>query len=152
MTAWVIGTTSPFLFASLFGVDGKTPPIATFIAAEILSEIVAGIARLWAGANAYRTLWRRDAFLNELGRPPGRGEVGAFLGRQRAWTLAGAVAMTIVAAASVPLSAKFWGTYGLSVAGPAMSVGWLVAEVALGLWLARQMRAGHEAQDAGFAG
>lgn len=145
LTAWVIGTTSPLLITSMFGINGEMPPVSTLIAAEVLSEIVAGAARLWAGANAYRLLWRRDALLNEIGRPPRRGFVGAFLAKQRTWTLVGGIAMTLVAIGSVPLSAEFWKDYGLQNVAPAVSVGWLVAEVLLGMWLGRQMRAEHDA-------
>lgn len=140
MTAWVVGTTSPFLIASMLGVDAEAPVVSTLIAAEVLSEIIAGVARLWAGANAYRLLWRRDAVLNEVGRAPKHGAVGTFLAKQRTWTVVGGIVMAIVAVGSVPLSAEFWREYGLGTVAPAMSLVWLVAEVLLGMWLGRQMR------------
>lgn len=146
LTAWVVGTTSPLLIASMMGVDSKTPVVTSLIAAEVLSEIVSGIARLWAGANAYRLLWRRDSLLSEIGRPPKRGAIGAFLAKQRTWTIVGAIAMSLVAVGSIPIAADFWKDYGLRYAGPAISTGWLMAEVLLGMWLGKQMRAEQPAE------
>lgn len=142
LLVWLGALLSPVILASLFSTGDDWVPASVLVGVSVVSEIIAGSARLWAGVNATRLLWKRDATRLELvpGLRP-RFSVERFVSRQRVWGVAGAALMGIFTAVGIPLTASLWAEYGLTFVGPLMTVVWFGAEVLLGIWLDVRMRA-----------
>lgn len=143
MAAWMLALASPLVVSSLFGQTGASAQAASaVIAATVVSEVVAGAARIWAGVNANRLVWRRETRRLDFvqGSKP-RFTVARFSSRQRIWALWGLVIVGVGTVASAPFTEPTWREYGLSYVGASMPVMWLAAEIVLGRWLDVRMRA-----------
>lgn len=141
LMAWFIAVMGPLLVFSMAGAVGENVPLDALLTATVISEVVTGLCRLWAGSNANAGLWRRDMVLLDL--VPGyqsRISVQKFVRRQKTWAIVGAVFVPFTALVLVPLEAKVWSEYGLTYVGAALPMVWLVAEIGLGLWLDARLR------------
>ncbi|HSK47427.1 MAG TPA: hypothetical protein VLA05_05410 [Coriobacteriia bacterium] len=141
MATWLIALASPLFFGSLVGSGEAGTPTSTIIGVVVLSEIVAGVARLWAGSNANRLLWQREATrLAVLPDSKPRFNLGKFASRQRLWALWGSIIVIVGALGSIPFTSEVWREYGLTYVGALMPVVWLAVEIVLGLWMDVRMR------------
>ncbi len=142
MLVWLGVLVSQLLIATVFDTGSTLASTTAVISASVISEMLGGAARLWAGLNATALVWKREAFRLEMvpGMAP-RFSVERFESRQRVWAIVGAVLIGVLAVASVPVTAVVWADYGLTLVGPAMSLVWLGAEILLGFWLNARMRA-----------
>jgi len=142
VSAWLLAALTPIVLALMFATEGRTTlPFTTFVGIAVVSEMVAGLTRLWAGANANRLLWRREALRLELvptSQP--RFSTERYSARQRNWVLWGGALMLIGTAVGVPLAIPTWQEYGLTYVGAFMPLVWLAAEVMLAFWLDVRMR------------
>lgn len=137
---WALALMAPLLLASLVG--GASSLLSNVILLSVASEIAAGVARLWAGANANRMLWRRDAMrLQVLTSARPRFTVERYKARQRLWTIWGAVIVGVSSVVAVPFMGMMWQEYELTYVGGVMPLVWLAAEVLLALWLDARVRA-----------
>jgi hypothetical protein len=139
--AWAVAIGAP-LVMSLVVPTGENAPVANIIGVTVAAELVSGLARLWAGANANRLLWARETLRLQvvMGSAPAY-TTAHFESRQRAWTLWGAIIIAVGAFVTVPINAYLWRGSGLTYVGAVVPVVWLLAEVGLGLWLDSRMRA-----------
>lgn len=128
------------LFFTTFAAEGAER-LQVIAAIAVGTEIVSGLARLWAGSNANLLLWRRDQLRLEVlsGSEP-RFTVEKYEAKQRVWRIAGAIMLGLSAVTVGLLNAQQWATFGLTIVGPALPVIWIVAEVSLGIWLDSRMK------------
>lgn len=139
--AWLVAVSSPVLITMLAGADQLSASVSALVAATVASEVVSGLARLWAGANANRFLWSRERLRQEVivGSGP-RFTVETFVHKQRRWTIWGGIAVGVMAVATIPVASVVWSEYELTYVGAIVPIVWLVAEVVLGVWLDRKMQ------------
>jgi putative Ca2+/H+ antiporter (TMEM165/GDT1 family) len=139
--AWALALAVPLLLAAMFGTPAPNTSVATIIGVTVVSELVAGVVRLWVGANANRTLWMRESFrLSVLPDAKTRFTVERFLGKQAKWTIWGAILVGAGFLVLIPTTAQTWSKYELTYVGAAVPLVWLAAEVFLGVWLDSRMR------------
>jgi hypothetical protein len=139
---WMLALLSPLLVGSLLGTGQEVVAATAVVGVTVVAEVVAGVARLWAGLNANRLVWAREALrLEFIPESKPRFTVERFVARQRVWTIWGAVIMGTSSLVAVPFTAQVWREYGLTYVGAAMPIMWLVMEVGLGLWLDYRLRA-----------
>lgn len=139
---WLFAPLVPLAMGSILGYDGTAATLSVLIGVTIVSEALGGLVRLWAGANANRIVWRNEALRLEVveGSQP-RFTVERFTARQLTWMRVGWALMVVGAGAAAWLEANSWGEFGLKIPGGVMPILWLVAEVALAVWLSGRMRA-----------
>jgi hypothetical protein len=139
---WMLALISPVFVAALTGGGQQVVTATAVVGVTVVSEVLAGLARLWAGLNANRLLWAREAMrLEYVPSATPRITVDRFVSRQRVWTIWGAVIMGTSSVVSVPITARVWSEYGLTYVGAIMPLVWLAMEVGLGLWLDSRLRA-----------
>lgn len=142
LAVWFVALVSPTALGSLLGGSGGVLGPSAIIGITVASEVLAGLARLWAGANANRLVWRREALrVKVVEGAQARFTVEHFASRQRTWMIWSAVVIGASSVLSVPLTMPVWREYGLTYVGSLMPVAWLLAEVVAGLWLDARMRA-----------
>jgi len=138
---WLFALVSPLFVAALTRTDQAGASISAIIGVTVLGEAVSGLARLWAGANANRLLWQREALRMAVVPESGpRFTVSRFTSRQKLWGLWGAVIVVVGTVATVPFTTSVWEEYGLTYVGALMPVVWLLIEIMLGFWLDNRMR------------
>lgn len=147
---WLAAVTLPLLLGFSVGLvvalQGATLSLGALIGVTLTADVFAALCRLWAGANANRLYWKREAArlaANPAAVPAT--SVTRFLGRQAKWLVWGAVGAVVSTAVTIPAAMASWRPYGLAGAAVAEPVVWLLAEIALGLWLAGRMRLEHPA-------
>lgn len=139
---WMLALISPLFVGALMGTGQERVTATAVVGVTVVSEVLAGLARLWAGLNANRLVWAREAMrLEYVPDSTPRITVERFVSRQRVWTIWGAIIMGTSALVTVPFTARVWSEYGLTYVGAVMPLVWLAMEVGLGLWLDSRLRA-----------
>jgi hypothetical protein len=148
VSLWVLTLMISLLAGSLLGAFGGEDSSMGLATATVLAEIASGAMRLYIGVNASTWSWKREALRMKVleGAPP-RFSVKHFLARQRTWALAGlgiqvfsAFTLMFIATAPEALYAQIAEQLATTRVDLGLAVLWVVAEVALGVWLASQMR------------
>lgn len=140
--AWAFGTVTTALLATAVSSPVGGASLMALVGVTVASEMVSGLARLWAGTAAYESAWKREALRLEVmpGAKP-RLSIDRFTARQTRWTLWGAIILGVGSIMLVPLNAALWKAYDLTYVGGLVPIVWLGAEVFLGVWLDSRMRA-----------
>jgi len=132
------------LLASAFGLlmDGNgTVSVPALVGVTVVSDALLGFVRIWAGGNANKLYWERET--RRLSADPAaepKSDIGLYSARQRTWMLWGVAALGAGMAMTVAANYVQLKPYGLQWAFIGEAAVFLVAEVALGLWFAQQMR------------
>jgi hypothetical protein len=156
---WLLAFMSPLLLLMLVGSGGTDMMRASMTGVIVISEIINGAVRLWVGMNANRLLWKREERRLEMtSGATSRFSVASFSARQRTWAVVGGV-VTVLSVVVVSGAAVLPGDIGeqlrtqisLTPLEAALSVVWLGAEIALGVWLAVKMRQDTPAANPGDA-
>jgi hypothetical protein len=128
--------------AALVGGSGTAAQsVSAAVAVTVASDVVVAYIRLWSGANANRLFWEREAerLTSEKWAKP-KMSTPVFLDRQRAWVMWGVLGTILGLALSIPIAMQGWKPYGLQWAAFVEPALFLVAQVALGAWLAHRMK------------
>lgn len=138
---WMVSILLPFgVIALMGGSDTSTPVLSALIGSTVVSEAFVGIARLWSGMNANRLLWKREQLrLAIVPNAAPKHPIGKYLRRQRTWAYVGAVLLVPAIALNTPAAYAEWQKYSLGILAVIEPLVWLIAELALGAWLAYRM-------------
>ncbi len=141
---WAFALLVPLTLSSLVlaaSSGSGSPSVSAVIGVTVISDALVAYIRLWAGANANRLFWQREhARLEADATARPRVTIPVFLLRQRAWVVWGLIGAALALAVSYPAAVQAWKPYGLESAALLEPVAFLVGQIVIALWLARQMR------------
>ena len=144
-TSTIIPLVLAFLASAFIpGATSDNIPVQVLLGIVVVSDAASSFVRLWVGASGNRLFWRRE--FRRLDADPAavaRISTGRFLSRQRLWTVWGAVGVVLLLGVSAPGAYELWKPNGLGWAAVAEPVVFLLAQLALAVWLSRAMRHEH---------
>lgn len=145
---WMLGFVTPYVLISLVGLAGQAAVASAAVGITVVAQLIATAISLYIGMNASRMLWQKESIRLQLipGASP-RFSVAKFIARQRWWRTFGVAVLgfsvaglAIIGLSGGEVAEQVRSQMQVSRIDAGLAFVWVAAEIALGLWLAAQMR------------
>jgi hypothetical protein len=141
---WFVASGAPLFLSIIIGVTGSdgSLSIPSLIGITVVSDAFLAFVRLWSGGSANKLYWDRESRrLSASPEAAPKTDATRFRSRQRTWAAWGVVGIAAGLVLTLVTNYTALKPYGVGWAFVAEPIVFLVAQIALGAWLARQMRA-----------